>query len=84
MISVLPSSISSLNVLIGTFNEYSKSVKIELNRTALNYIAHIYGQIIKKSVLSKIRIGYNNIFRKLVRAQCSRNTMYIISKLLLD
>ena len=47
---------------------------------ALHYIGHVYGQIIKKILKKELDIifleNYLNYHTDVMRAQCSRNTIY--------
>ena len=58
------------NVLIRTFNKCSDLVKIKLFKSYCTslYCSHLWSDY-KKSVFSKIRVGYNNVFRKLLKLQ---------------
>ena len=72
-------------MLTKTINKCSEYVKIELFKSKCT---HIYGQIIRNLYSLKFELGIIMFLRKLpidvARSQCSRNTMYTISKLSLD
>ena len=56
------------NILIRTFSKCNEKVKIELFKSYCTslYSSHLWSTY-RKSIYSKIRVVYNNVFRKLLR-----------------